>query len=136
MDPIFLVLGSVTLIAVAVLCIVGVVFLLDAKRQLARVVTVTETAGRDISELRKALDPVLTEARTMLVRTTETLERIDIQLEKVGKGADVFKDIAEDVRAIEQRVVAKVAGPIDDITGLFAGTVKGITTFIRKLGAS
>lgn len=133
MDPILLIFCVIALVAVSVLCVVGVMLLVDLKQQVRRTVIVVDTAGRDLQDIKHKLMPVLDEAKTTLQHTSRAIENADREIAKIGKGADTFVAIAEDVRRLEQQIVSRVQGPLEDVTNVINGALKGVTTFARQL---
>jgi len=133
MDPVLLIFSVIALLAFSVLCVVATMWILDLRKQVTRTIVVLDAAGRDITDIKHKLLPVLDEAKTMLTHAANTFEQADIELEKIGRGADTFIAIAEDVRRFEQHIVDKVQGPIDDVTSVLNGVMKGVSTFARQL---
>ncbi|MDZ4746676.1 MAG: hypothetical protein SGJ05_11845 [bacterium] len=135
MDPILLIFCVIALVAVTVLCVVATMWIIDLRKQVQRTVVIMDTAGRDVQEIKSKLLPVLDEAKTMLYHASNTFEQADIELEKIGQGADTFIAIAEDIRRFEQSVLSRIQGPLEDVTSVVNGAMKGISTFARKLFA-
>lgn len=134
MDIVLIVAACLALVAVAVLCFTAVSFLNSARGQVDRVVASVERAASDLHQLRVDMAPVLKQSETLLVQLKDTADQVDRELEKIGRGADAFARIADDIRGLEQLVVSRLRGPISDVTGVVAGITRGITAFVRKLG--
>lgn len=133
MDPILLVFIIIALVAFSVLCVVLIMWITDLKKQVQHTIVVVDAAGRDLQDIKYKLLPVLDEAKTMLMHAGNTFEQADIELEKIGKGADTFIAIAEDVRRLEQQIIGRIQGPLEDVTSVVSGVLKGVSVFARQL---
>jgi uncharacterized protein YoxC len=135
MDPILIIFLCVALAAVAIMCIAATVTLLNARRSLDRMVVTVERTATDMHEIKTRLTPVLIRSEELLEQMHHTLQQADKQIEKISKGADAFASIAEDVRSFESGIMNRIRPSVDELTGMFAGAVKGVTTFIKTLSS-
>lgn len=133
MDPILLIFVVIALLAVTALCVVAIMWIVDLKKQVAHSVAVLDSTSRDVSTITQKLVPVLEEAKTMMMHAGHTFEQADIELEKIGRGADTFIAIAQDIRQFEQHLIGRIQGPLDDATSVVTGVLKGVSTFARTL---
>lgn len=133
MDTSLVIFGCIALAALTVLCIAGAVTLLYARKQLDRVIDTVEKAAGDMSDLKRQLEPVIQQSEVVLGQLHSTLENADSQLDKLGRGADTFASIADDVKVLETNLMAKVRGPLEDVASLVAGVARGASVFARKL---
>lgn len=135
MDPILIIFLCVALAAVSIMCVAATVTLLNARKSLDRMVVTVEKSAQDMHEIKSRLTPVLLRSEELLEQLHQTMQKADRQIETISKGADAFASIAEDVRSFEAGIMNRIRPTIDDLTGMFAGAVKGVTTFVRTLSS-
>lgn len=135
MDPILIIFLCVALAAVSIMCVAATVTLLNARKSLDRMVVTVEKSAQDMHEIKSRLTPVLLRSEELLEQLHQTVQKADRQIETISKGADAFASIAEDVRSFEAGIMNRIRPTIDDLTGMFAGAVKGVTTFVRTLSS-
>lgn len=128
-----IVLSCVALVAFAALCITLIVFALQAKKSMESITNNVQRIQGDVAELKTSAIPVLYETTEVLRTTRTAIIRIEEGAEALSKGAKTFAGIAEDIRAVEMKVLDKVQVPLNDVLNLTTGVVKGVTTFVRTL---
>ena len=121
------------LAAASVLCVVLAVAAIRAVNNMDRMTDALESVGRDVEDLKKQVEPVINEAGKVLQRTDDALKKIDTSLGQVNKGTQVFQQMAEDVRELEQDLVDRVRPPLQDLGSVAAGAIKGFTGLIKSL---
>lgn len=133
MDPVLLIFGCIALAAVTILCVAATVVLLRSRTHVERVVTSVESMQVDVAQLQHQLQPVLERTAIVLTDVQRIVENADKKLDQLSGGIDTFASIAKDVKDIESMVVSKMKGPLEDILGIVAGTVRGVTAFTKKI---
>ncbi len=133
MDPVLLVFLCAALVSLAVLCWILAVVAMRASRELQRIAGVTEGIHKNLDELKSAAIPVIERAGTVLEETSSVLQRVETDLDHLSRGASSFAQIAEDIRVLEQGLMARIRPSLEDAASLVSGVVKGVTTFARKL---
>ncbi|CAN5452356.1 hypothetical protein BH10BAC6_BH10BAC6_16240 [soil metagenome] len=133
MDPVLLIFGCIALGAVTILCVAATVVLLRSRTHVERVVISVESMQGDIAQLQRQLKPVLEHTAIVLTDVQRIVESADKKLGQLGSGIDTFESIAKDMKDIESLVVRKMKGPLEDILGIVAGTVRGVTAFTKKI---
>jgi len=128
-----LIFACLALGAVTILCIAAAVVLLRSRTHVERVVVSVESMQVDIAQLQRQLKPVLEHTAIVLTDVQRIVENAGKKLDQLGSGIDAFSSIAKDVKDIESMVVGKMKGPLEDILGIVAGTVRGVTAFTKKL---
>ena len=96
---------------------------------------VVELIQRDVHELKVSAKPVIEKAGLVLDLTQQTLSRLESDLEVLSSGAKSIAGIAEDVRLLEQNLLARVKPSLEDLASIVSGVARGVTTFARKLTA-
>lgn len=133
MDPVLLIFACLALGAVTILCIAAAVVLLRSRTHVERVVVSVESMQVDLAQLQRQLKPVLEHTAIVLTDVQRIVENAGKKLDQLSSGIDAFSSIAKDVKDIESMVVGKMKGPLEDILGIVAGTVRGVTAFTKKL---
>ena len=126
MDPTLLIFACIALGAAATFFVVVAIVAVKAGRDLDRITSVVESTRNDVAELKKAAIPVIEKAGTVL-------DRMETDLQQLSKGAASIAGIAEDVRQLEQSLLARVRPSLEDLASLVSGLAKGVTTFARNL---
>jgi uncharacterized protein YoxC len=133
MDPVLLIFGCIALGAVTILCIAATVVLLRTRTHVERVVVGVESMQTDVAQLQQQLEPVLERTAIVLSDVQRIVENADKKLDQLSGGIETFASIAKDVKELESMVVGKMRGPLEDILGLVAGTVRGVSAFTKKI---
>jgi len=133
MDPVLLIFGCIALGAVTILCIAATVVLLRTRTHVERVVVSVESMQTDVAQLQQQLEPVLERTAIVLSDVQRIVENADKKLDQLSGGIETFASIAKDVKELESMVVGKMRGPLEDILGLVAGTVRGVSAFTKKI---
>ncbi len=133
MDPVLLIFGCIALGAVTILCIAATVVLLRTRTHVERVVVSVESMQTDVAQLQQQLEPVLERTAIVLSDVQRIVENADKKLDQLSGGIETFASIAKDVKELESMVVSKMRGPLEDIMGLVAGTVRGVSAFTKKI---
>lgn len=133
MDPVLLIFGCVALGAVTILCVAATVVLLRSRTHVERVVVSVEAMQTDVAQLQRQLEPVLERTADVLTDVQRIVENADKKLDQLSKGIETFASIAKDVKDIESMVIGKMRGPLEDITSIVAGAVRGVTAFTKKI---
>lgn len=133
MDPVLLIFGCIALGAVTILCIAATVVLLRTRTHVERVVVSVESMQTDVAQLQQQLEPVLERTAIVLSDVQRIVENADKKLDQLSGGIETFASIAKDVKELESMVVGKMRGPLEDIMGLVAGTVRGVSAFTKKI---
>lgn len=133
MDTTLLIFACSALGAAAVLCIVVAVVALRAGKNLDRVTVVVESMQKDVHDLRVSVTPIIEKAAVFFDQGQRTLEILETDLAKLSKGAQNLSGIAEDLRILEQSLVARIRPGLEDAASLFSGITRGISTFAKKL---
>ncbi len=133
MDPTLLLFACIALGAAAVFFVVLAIVAMKAGRDLDRMTTVVEAMRADVGELKAATLPVITKAGEVLDETKDVLVRTENDLAKLSNGAAHLAGIAEDLRQLEQKLVARVQPSLEELASLVSGVAKGVTTFARKV---
>lgn len=133
MDPVLLIFGCIALGAVTILCIAATVVLLRTRTHVERVVVSVESMQTDMAQLQQQLEPVLERTAIVLSDVQRIVENADKKLDQLSGGIETFASIAKDVKELESMVIGKMRGPLEDILGLVAGTVRGVSAFTKKI---
>ncbi len=133
MDTTLLIFACSALGAAAVLCVVVAMVAFRAVKNLDRVTVVVEAMQKDIHDLKINAMPVIEKAGVFLDQGQQTLEVLESDLAKLSKGAQNLSGIAEDLRILEQSVVARIRPGLEDAASLISGITRGITAFAKKL---
>ncbi|MBS1560402.1 MAG: hypothetical protein JSS89_02230 [Bacteroidetes bacterium] len=133
MDPVLLIFGCIALGAVTILCIAATVVLLRTRSHVERVVVSVESMQTDVAQLQQQLEPVLERTAIVLSDVQRIVENADKKLDQLSGGIETFASIAKDVKDLESMVIGKMRGPLEDITSLVAGAVRGVSAFTKKI---
>ena len=133
MDSTLTIFASVALAAAAVLFIVLAISAWQAVKNLNRMTETLEAVGSDVQDLKTKVVPVIEEAGGVLESTNHALAKIDTSLDQVNKGTQVFQQMAEDVRGLEQSLLEQVKPPLDNLGSVAASAVNGVSNLIKSL---
>ncbi|MCX6139964.1 MAG: hypothetical protein NTX15_03910 [Candidatus Kapabacteria bacterium] len=133
MDTTLLIFACLALGAAAVLFAVIAIVAVNAGKNLNRVTAVVELMQKDVHELRVSSTPVFEKAGRVLDQTERSIVKLESDLSKLSNGAQSLAGIAEDIRMLEQSLLARVRPSLEDLASLVSGVAKGVTTFARKL---
>ena len=135
MDTTLLIFICIALGAVTILFVVCAQLAMKTGKNLDRMTVVVELIQRDVHELKASAKPVLEKAGLVLDQAQQTLGRLDDDLASLSSGVKDIAGIAQDVRAFEQSLLARVKPSLDDLASIVSGVARGVTTFARKLTA-
>lgn len=133
MNEILVIFGCIALGAVSVLCVTLTFVVVGAKKDLDRMTTTLETVGRDVSEIKNKAVPVFEKTMNVLSITEGTLDKLDDDLDRLSRGAQLFESAAKEVKNFQSMIVDKIRTPISDITSLFSGAIRGFSEFTKTL---
>lgn len=133
MDTTLLIFACSALGAAAVLCIVVAVVAFRAGKNLDRVTVVVEAMQKDVHHLTTNAMPILEKAGTFFTQGEQALEVLKSDLANLSKGTQNIAGIAEDLRLLEQNLVARIRPGLEDAASLVSGITRGIKTFAKKL---
>ncbi|MBK6292583.1 MAG: hypothetical protein IPH85_07660 [Ignavibacteria bacterium] len=133
MDTTLLIFACSALGAAAVLCVVVAIVAFRAGKNLDRVTVVVEAMQKDVHDLKVSAMPIIEKAGVFLDQGHQTFQVLESDLAKLSKGAQNLSGIAEDLRILEQSVVARIRPGLEDAASLISGITRGITTFAKKL---
>jgi len=133
MDNTLIIFGSIALGAFSILCISLVIVAFRASKNLDRITATLGEIGTDVTQIKDQALPLFDEATMVLQRADTTMAKLDGAVDQLAAGTSAIRGIADDARALEQQVVDRLRPTIDDLTGLLAGSVKGVTSFVRSL---
>lgn len=133
MDATLLIFACLALGAATVLFIVVAIVAVNAGKNLNRVTAVVELMQKDVHELKVTATPVLEKAGKVLDQTERTIVTLENDLSKLSSGAQNIAGIAEDLRMLEQSLLARVRPSLEDLASLVSGVAKGVTAFAKKL---
>ena len=133
MDSTLLLFICIALASVSVLCITLAFVAVKAGKNLGKMTETLEQVGNNIEEIKEKTIPVLDQTSSILTLTEGTIEKLDRDLDRFSKGAELFESIAKEVKQLQTMVIDKVRAPITEISSLFSGAVKGFTEFTKTL---
>lgn len=137
MDNVILIVSAtIALLSATALFIIGAIGILRLLRNVDRMTVSIEGMQQDVREVKQSLTPVLEKSAAVLEQTQKTIARVDQDLQKLSAGADTFKIIAEDVRALEHLLIATVKPSIEELASFISGLVGGVTSFAKRLTRS
>ena len=135
MDTTLLIFVCIALAAATILFVVCAQLALKTGNNFDRMTVVVELMQKDIHELKVAAKPVIEKAGIVLDQTQQTLGRLESDLAVLSSGAKSLAGIVEDVRELEQNLLARVRPSLEDLASIVSGVARGVTTFARKLAA-
>lgn len=135
-NAILIVSATIALLSATALFIIGAIGILRLLRNVDRMTVSIEGMQQDVREVKQSLTPVLEKSAAVLEQTQKTIARVDQDLQKLSAGADTFKVIAEDVRALEHLLIATVKPSIEELASFISGLVGGVTSFAKRLTRS
>jgi uncharacterized protein YoxC len=68
-----------------------------------------------------------------LDRANSSLRKLEEQVDTLSGGVRNIAGIANDVRELEQSLVARVRPALEDLASLVTGVARGVTAFARKI---
>lgn len=133
MDAALLALLYVALGAVTVLAVVATVVLIRTGSNVSRMTDVVEEMQRDVRQVKEQTIPVLVKSSEALDRANSSLKKLEMQVDALGGGIRNIAGIADDVRELEQSLVARVRPALEDLASIVTGVARGVTAFARKI---
>lgn len=133
MDATLLLFLYVALGAITILAIVAAVVLIRASSNIERMTETVESMQRDVHQVKEQAIPVLTKTSEALDRANSSLRKLEEQVDTLGSGVRNIAAIADDVRELEQSLIARVRPALEDLASLVTGVARGVTAFARKL---
>ena len=133
MDATLLVFLYIALGACTILMIVAAVVLVRAGSDVERITKTVESMQRDVHQMKEQALPVLAKTSEALDRANTSLRKLEEQVNTLGGGVRNIAAIADDVRELEQSLIARVRPALEDLASLVTGVARGVTAFARKL---
>lgn len=133
MDATLLALLYVALGAIIVLSVVATVVLIRTGSNVSRMTDVVEEMQRDVRQVKEQTIPVLIKSSEALDRANSSLKKLEMQVDTLGGGIRNIAGIADDVRELEQSLVARVRPALEDLASIVTGVARGVTAFTRKI---
>lgn len=132
MDNTLVVFACIALGAAAVLFAVIAVAAVRSINEVRRISQSIAQVGADVTELKAHMVPLLHEATNVLRKSEHTLDKLDSNIESMGRGVKAFEQIATDVRSLEQDLLLQVREPLADVADVVSGTISKVTGFIKS----
>ena len=133
MDATLLVFLYIALGACTILMIVAAVVLIRAGSDVERITKTVESMQRDVHQMKEQALPVLAKTSEALDRANTSLRKLEEHVNTLGGGVRNIAAIADDVRELEQSLIARVRPALEDLASLVTGVARGVTAFARKL---
>lgn len=133
MDATLLALLYVALGAITILAVVATVVLVRAGSSIERMTDVVESMQRDVHQVKEQTIPVLAKTSEALDRANSSLRKLEEQVDTLSGGVRNIAGIADDVRELEQSLIARVRPALEDLASLVTGVARGVTAFARKI---
>jgi uncharacterized protein YoxC len=133
MDATLLLFLYVALGAITILAVVAAVVLVKASANIERMTETVESMQRDVHQVKEQAIPVLAKTSEALDRANSSLRKLEEQVDTLGGGVRNIAAIADDVRELEQSLIARVRPALEDLASLVTGVARGVTAFARKL---
>ncbi len=133
MDATLLALLYVALGAITVLAVVATVVLIRTGSNVSRMTDVVEEMQRDVRQVKEQTIPVLVKSSEALDRANSSLKKLEMQVDTLGGGIRNIAGIADDVRDLEQSLVARVRPALEDLASIVTGVARGVSAFARKI---
>jgi uncharacterized protein YoxC len=133
MDATLLLFLYVALGAITILAVVAAVVLIKASANIERMTETVESMQRDVHQVKEQAIPVLAKSSEALDRANSSLRKLEEQVDTLGSGVRNIAAIADDVRELEQSLIARVRPALEDLASLVTGVARGVTAFARKL---
>ena len=132
-NTVLVISATIALISATALCVIASVGILRLLRNVDRMTHSVEGMQADMRDVKQSLKPVLEKSAAVLDQTQRTILRVDEDLKKLSAGADTFKLIAEDVRALEHLLVSTVRPSVEELASFLSGVVGGVTSLAKRL---
>ena len=133
MDATLLALLYVALGAITILAVVAAIVLVRAGSNIERMTDVVESMQRDVHQVKEQTIPVLVKTSEAHDRANSSLRKLEEQVDTLSGGVRNIAGIANDVRELEQSLVARVRPALEDLASLVTGVARGVTAFARKI---
>ena len=133
MDATLLLFLYVALGAITILAVVAAVVLIKASANIERMTETVESMQRDVHQVKEQAIPVLAKTSEALDRANSSLRKLEEQVDTLGGGVRNIAAISDDVRELEQSLIARVRPALEDLASLVTGVARGVTAFARKL---
>lgn len=133
MDATLLSFLYVALGAITILAVVAAVVLIRAGSNIERMTDVVESMQRDVQQVKEQTLPVLAKTSEALDRANSSLKKLEAQVDTLTGGVRNIAGIADDVRELEQSLLARVRPALEDLASLVSGVARGVTSFARKI---
>ena len=133
MDATLLLFLYVALGAITILAVVAAVVLIKASANIERMTETVESMQRDVHQVKEQAIPVLAKTSEALDRANSSLRKLEEQVDTLGGGVRNIAAIADDVRELEQSLIARVRPALEDLASLVTGVARGVTAVARKL---
>ncbi|MCS6966395.1 MAG: hypothetical protein NZ473_06485 [Candidatus Kapabacteria bacterium] len=125
-------LGFVLLIGIGVgVAIIGIV--LRLRRTLQIVENGIGEFIRLLAELRRSLLPAIEAWGAAAQRLDRTLRETEPGLASMQRFASLLRTMAEHLHSVEERVYRRIMPPLEEVTTLLTGALKGLAVFVRFL---
>lgn len=133
MDIILVIFSCIALGSLAALFVTLTFVAVAARKDLGRITFTLEQVGKDVSDLKGSALPILEQTSSVLKITEVTLAKLDDDLDRFSRGAQLFESAAREVKNLQVMVVDKIRTPLNDITSLFSGAIRGFSEFTKTI---
>ncbi|MCX7936282.1 MAG: hypothetical protein RMK00_01520 [Bacteroidota bacterium] len=129
MDIVLFSIAGAVLIALLLLSIVAIRLLRRIEGVVEKANRVLEQSHDLIASLSGRLPAALENLEKLSDQAARTLDNADRKLTILGDALDQFRQISQRINYLEQRIQAKVEGPLMDAARVIASVSKAIRTF-------
>ncbi|MCS7302273.1 MAG: hypothetical protein NZ606_02430 [Candidatus Kapabacteria bacterium] len=129
MDIVLFSIAGAVLIALLLLSIVAIRLLRRIEGVVEKANRVLEQSHDLIASLSGRLPAALENLEKLSDQAARTLDNADRKLMILGDALDQFRQISQRINYLEQRIQAKVEGPLMDAARVIASVSKAIKTF-------
>ncbi|MCS7000093.1 MAG: hypothetical protein RML15_01560 [Bacteroidota bacterium] len=129
MDIVLFSIAGAVLIALLLLSIVAIRLLRRIEGVVEKANRVLEQSHDLIASLSGRLPAALENLEKLSDQAARTLDNADRKLTILGDALDQFRQISQRINYLEQRIQAKVEGPLMDAARVIASVSKAIKTF-------